>query len=290
MQLPYKVGVLVRAPLCAIFTFFLFPMSLLSADLNDDLVKSVQRGDMEGVRFFLLAGADVNAVSDKGETALMLARKSGHEEAVAVLREAGARELFFAPIDEPGNVTGMPERALPSRSALEVPDAFAPYTAEEWIVSPLEEPEGDIPAGTTPSESDIRGVLACFDGTHLRVDILLHQEISSDGTAGFGVKLAYEGGVNEYLTYFPGLNRLYYVRETRGRIQKSHRLTGDSTSDSAGFSGRNVYILIEKKAHMAGEKGRTYRVGAVFYSMTLDRTLSGHLEDLTIAVNLRYTR
>jgi hypothetical protein len=279
-----------RALLLALIASILFPLAARAGEIDSDFIKSVQRGDMESARFFILAGADVNAISEKGETALMLARKGGHEEAVAALKEAGARELFFAPIDEPGEEIGSPEREFASRSALEVQDAFAPYTPEEWIVSPLEEPEGDIPAGTTPPESDIRGVLSCFDGIHLRVDILLHHEVSSDKTVGFGVKLAFEGGVSEYLTYFPGLNRLYYVRETLGRIQKSHRLTGDRSSDSAGFSGRDVYLLIEKNAHMAGEKGRSYRVGAVFYSMTLDRTLNGRLEDLTVAVNLRYTR
>lgn len=279
-----------RSPLLAFLTVLLFPVSLCAADLNDDLIKSVQRGDAERARFFLLAGADVNAVSESGETALMLARKGGHDETAAALVEAGARELFFAPIEGPGDETRMPELALPSRSAMAVEDAFAPYTPEEWIVSPLEEPEGDIPAGTTPSECDIRGVLSCFDAAHLRVDLLLHHDVSSDQTVGFGVKLAYDGGVNEYFTYYPGLNRLYYLRETLGRIQKSHRLGGGRSSDTAGFSGRDVYLLIDKNSHMAGEKGLSYRVGAVFYSMTLDRKLSGHLEDLTVAVNLRYTR
>ncbi len=80
------------------------------------------------------------------------------------------------------------------------------------------------------------------------------------------------------------------MRETLGRIQKSHRLFGEGPSDTAGFTGKNVYILIEKNAHMAGERGRPYRVRAVFYSLTLDRDLAGRIEDLTIPVDLRYTR
>jgi hypothetical protein len=280
----------VRAPFPVFFIALLLPSFLCAADPNDDLVKSARRGDAESVRFFLLAGADANAVGESGETALMLTRKGGHEEAAAALVEAGAGELFFAPVEGPDGAAAAPGRAIPSRNAMETRDAFAPYTPEEWIVSPLEEPEGDVPAGTTPPECDIRGVLSCFDAAHLRVDILLHHDVSSDRTVGFGVKLAYEGGVNEYFTYYPGLNRLYYLRETLGRIQKSHRLNGDESSDTAGFAGRDVYLLVDKNSHMAGEKGQSYRVGAVFYSLTLDRRMYGRLEDSTPAVNLRYTR
>lgn len=270
--------------------FLLLPLTTLAGVLDADFIKSVQRGDMERVHFFLLTGADVNAVSEKGETALMLARKGGHAEIAEALKEAGAKELFFAPVDEPGEGAKITENALPWRSALEVQDAFAPYTPGEWVVSPLEEPEGDVPSGTTPPESDINGVLSCFDGTHLRVDIILRFEVSSDKTVGFGVKLAFEGGVSEYFTCFPGLNRLYYVREALGEIKRSHRLTGDRYGDSGGSYGRDVYILINKDAHMAGEKGKTYYVKAAFYSMTIDRTLTGRIEDRTIGVNLRYTR
>jgi hypothetical protein len=296
------------------------PSAARAGEADSDLIKSILRSDLESARFLLASGADVNALSERGETALMLARRGGNDDAVAMLKEAGARELFFAPLGEPalrasspegfsmdegkpapeGGVPGgpgsgagrtpEPARPPPLRSAMEVDDAFAPYAPQDWIVSPLEEPEGDAPAGTTPPELDIRGVLSCADASHLRVDIVLHREIASDRTAGFGVKLSYDGGVNEYFTYFTGLNRLYYVREAFGRIQKSHRLFGEGSSDNAGLAGKNVYILIEKDAHMAGERGRPYRVGALFFSLTLDGGLIGHVEDRTIPVDLRYTR
>jgi hypothetical protein len=279
------------------------PAAVRAGEADSDFIESIRRADLASARFLLAAGADVNALSERGETALMLARRGGNDDAVAMLKEAGARELFFAPLGKPapeGGVPGgpcsgaggapEPARPPPLRSAAEVDDAFAPYTPQDWIVSPLEEPEGDAPAGTTPPECDIRGVLSCADASHLRVDIVLHREIAADRTAGFGVKLSYDEGVNEYFTYFTGLDRLYYVRETFGRIQKSHRLFGEGSSDNAGFAGKNVYILIEKNAHMAGERGRPYRVRALFFSLTLDGDLTGHIEDCTIPVDLRYTR
>jgi ankyrin repeat protein len=53
-------------------------------------VRLQQRGLVDCVRFLLLKGADVNAKTEDGRSALTVARKSGHRDIVAMLTAAGA--------------------------------------------------------------------------------------------------------------------------------------------------------------------------------------------------------
>ena len=46
---------------------------------------AIKRGDVQGVRYLLDRGADVDARDRHGETALMLAAHAGHREVVAAL-------------------------------------------------------------------------------------------------------------------------------------------------------------------------------------------------------------
>ena len=67
----------------------------------------------------------------------------------------------------------------PRRNATQVDDVYEPYTADEWIVSPDEESSGDQDAAEA-IETDIKGVIACYDDDYLRVDILLNNSITFD--------------------------------------------------------------------------------------------------------------
>ena len=55
------------------------------------LMTAVRRGHMETVRALLSGGANVNAATDSGSTARMLAEAAGHSDIVDVLRAAGAK-------------------------------------------------------------------------------------------------------------------------------------------------------------------------------------------------------
>jgi serine/threonine-protein phosphatase 6 regulatory ankyrin repeat subunit B len=66
---------------------------LASARANaqgDDLADAARKGDLPRVKALLAAKADVNAQAVDGTTALMAASKNGHQEAVQLLKSAGA--------------------------------------------------------------------------------------------------------------------------------------------------------------------------------------------------------
>ena len=55
------------------------------------LMEAALRGDTEKVKALLAQGADVNAKTRFGGTALMYAARNGHKEIVRILWEAGAK-------------------------------------------------------------------------------------------------------------------------------------------------------------------------------------------------------
>jgi len=63
-----------------------------STFLSESLMNAVGKGQTETVRVFLDAGADVNAKTQIGVTALTVATQAGHTEIVALLTAAGARK------------------------------------------------------------------------------------------------------------------------------------------------------------------------------------------------------
>ncbi|MGC2063402.1 MAG: ankyrin repeat domain-containing protein, partial [Thermodesulfovibrionales bacterium] len=64
----------------------LFKENVATAELNDDLINAAGQGDLAWVKYLLAKGADVNAKSSEGRTALMLASGEGHSEVVQALK------------------------------------------------------------------------------------------------------------------------------------------------------------------------------------------------------------
>ncbi len=50
------------------------------------------QGHVEIVQLLLRAGVNANATDEKGRTALMWARRQGHDEIVSLLQQNGARQ------------------------------------------------------------------------------------------------------------------------------------------------------------------------------------------------------
>ncbi len=68
------------------------PVAVDSRDVDGDtaLHVIVRRGELEGVRVLLDAGANPDAIGDMGETPLHIAVGGGHREIAAALMAAGA--------------------------------------------------------------------------------------------------------------------------------------------------------------------------------------------------------
>jgi hypothetical protein len=78
-------------------------------DLDTPLIRAARMGNVELVRVFLAAKADVHAATKDGATALSEAIRGGHEDVVALLRAAGA-DTAGAPVES--STTGV-ERDRP---------------------------------------------------------------------------------------------------------------------------------------------------------------------------------
>jgi ankyrin repeat protein len=68
----------------------LFPIIAFAQNLNDDLIAAAKKGDVEAVKSLIAKGADVNARTNYGATALHFAADRGHLEVIKALVEAGA--------------------------------------------------------------------------------------------------------------------------------------------------------------------------------------------------------
>ena len=64
-----------------------------SHDGRSALMQAADSGQLGAAAFLLKHGADVNAKGSDGETALMLAEKKGYTEIAGLLREHGAGQL-----------------------------------------------------------------------------------------------------------------------------------------------------------------------------------------------------
>ena len=72
-------------------TFMALWVNIAYAGLNDDLFKAIEQGDLNQVKNLIVEGAEVNAKSsDNGTTALIVASSGGHLEIVQALLAAGA--------------------------------------------------------------------------------------------------------------------------------------------------------------------------------------------------------
>jgi len=72
-----------------LISVFFIPTALY-AGINDDLIRAAENGDIAKIKDLLYIGADVNAESNGGWTALREAANEGHTEAVKLLIEKGA--------------------------------------------------------------------------------------------------------------------------------------------------------------------------------------------------------
>ncbi len=183
-------------------------------------------------------------------------------------------------------------QSLGRRNSTEVNDVYLPYTADEWIISPNEEPYGtddeyDI------EECDIYGIISCYDDDFLRVDILLTNSITFKWQTVYAIKLEYEG-MSEFYTYHTDSKKLIYEKEIGGKIVKTETLSSDNGKDLAGVTNSgdvensDVYFFINKVKHIGGEKGKRYYLTCKFYSgyMTVNDELK--IVDDTEFVDLEF--
>ncbi|MGE0129959.1 MAG: ankyrin repeat domain-containing protein [Blastocatellales bacterium] len=76
--------------LVLLFLVSLFPIIVFTQNANDDLIAAAKKGDAEAVKSLIAKGANVNARTNYGATALHFAADRGHLEVIKVLVEAGA--------------------------------------------------------------------------------------------------------------------------------------------------------------------------------------------------------
>ena len=69
---------------------FLIPLATYAADVNARLIEAVRKGDTATVQALLDQGADINAKSEEGWTALIWAAQQGHTDTVQTLLAHGA--------------------------------------------------------------------------------------------------------------------------------------------------------------------------------------------------------
>ncbi|MCL6590913.1 MAG: hypothetical protein K6U80_13295 [Firmicutes bacterium] len=178
------------------------------------------------------------------------------------------------------------------RDATEVDDVFEPYTADNWIVSPDEEPTGDQEVNNAP-ECDIYGVIACYDDDYLRVDILLNNGISYELDTFYSVKFEYES-TTEYYTFYIDSEELVYEKENNGKITERKTLTGKNSRDTAGVTGAgsldaaDVYLIINKQDHIRGAKGKRYYLTCTFFSGFINESNKLRIADETIKMDIEF--
>jgi ankyrin repeat protein len=78
-----------RISLLSLF-IILFPLAISAQDLNEDLWAAARKGDAQAVKTLLAKGADVNAKTRYGATALTYAADRGYLEIAKILVEHGA--------------------------------------------------------------------------------------------------------------------------------------------------------------------------------------------------------
>ncbi len=179
------------------------------------------------------------------------------------------------------------------RIAMEVDDVFEPYDADEWVIGPDEEEIDDQVAADLP-ETDIYGVIACYDEDYLRVDILLNSAVTFETSTFFCVKFEYEG-MNEYYTYYVDSEKLIFEKEKGGRIVENKVLSSKDgndlagVTDSADLENADVYFIINKESHIGGTKGKKYFLTCTFYSGYITTEDKLQISDETIDVDLQFT-
>jgi len=73
-----------------LLAMLLFPFAVRAEDINEQLLAAARKSDIEGMKTLLAKGADVNAKTSYGVTALSFAADRGSLEIVKILLEHGA--------------------------------------------------------------------------------------------------------------------------------------------------------------------------------------------------------
>lgn len=174
-----------------------------------------------------------------------------------------------------------------------VKDVFQPYTADEWIISPNDEPINDHKVSNAP-ECDIWGVISCYDENYIRMDILLNNSITFKWDVWYGVKLEFPDAI-EYYIYYINSKKLVYKEEKAGKITKTKTLTKDNSNDFAGITNSgdkansDVYFILNKRDHIAGVKGKNYYLPCTFLSGYINEDAEEKIADQTVQVELNFT-
>ena len=184
---------------------------------------------------------------------------------------------------------------IPRRSATVVSDVSDPYTADDWLISPSEEPAGDQRVSNA-LECDIKGAIACYDDKRLRVDIFLNNSITYKWDVFYSVRFEYDDGYVEYYTYYPVDKKMVFEAEDHGKITKRQTLDTTKSDDYAGVTSTgemkddDVYLIIDKDKHIDGVKGKSYYFTTSFSSGYIDKNDTEHIADETIDVEMLFKK
>ncbi len=115
-----------------------------------------------------------------------------------------------------------------------------PLDTDSWLISPGEEPKGDIPQNEFP-ETDIKGVTSCFDGNKLRFDIYLHNPLIEKSLVMYGVAFLFDSGITEHFTFNPFKKSFVYMLKSGDEVIYSETLAN-------GQLGHNGFVSQDKKS------------------------------------------
>lgn len=178
---------------------------------------------------------------------------------------------------------------VPKRYSVEVDNVHDAYEGD-WVVSPDEKSDTANLGGY--AECEIQGTISSFDADSIRVDILLNSAIKKKSDVMFAVKFVYEGGMEEWYTYYPNSDEFIYEKLVNGKTTKTTTLNNEEGDDEAFVtsSGKDVAIIINKDKHIGGESGNQLYLTTYFCSGYVDKKGKLQIADDTIDVNLYFTR
>ncbi len=173
---------------------------------------------------------------------------------------------------------------LPHRFSTKVESVFESYIADEWIISPDEEPQ-DIEKQYDYG-IDIKGVLSAYDEEYLRFDLLLYNPVVLYADPAYYLYFYYTDNDYDSYIFSPMTEELVYKQVYNDQIMEKRVMDAVNSPDLAGVSddGLSVYFIINKAEHFGGKKGGLYYI-------TIEAGASmGVNIDFTPQVNVEYER
>jgi len=179
-----------------------------------------------------------------------------------------------------------PPAPVPTRNATAVKDVANNSNVTAWVVSPDEEPANDSDY-LQEFGVDLRGVKASYDERSLRFDLILYTAAAPGmPLTSYSVTLYFGEGTDDYDVYNYDLEtgKLTCRSVTGGKVMSDTTLEQSKTGDSAGVigEGKDVFFIINKKAHLGGKPGQKYTAPMEAYSFF------GVNFDKTMKVNVAY--